>query len=97
MSDYVQQVEANEYAKSKQTAELTPDQNELLGRFSKAFDFSQRPKCEPLPVVEWKFPWNPRHPIGTCQQCGGEMVYNVPRLGPDGGYVHKETGKLLCQ
>lgn len=20
------------------------------------------------------------------------MVFNVPRLGPDGGYVHKDTG-----
>lgn len=39
---------------------------------------------------------NPAHPIGTCGDCGEEMVYNVPRIGPDGGFVHEATGKLLC-
>lgn len=24
------------------------------------------------------------------------MVFNVPRLGPNGGFVHKETADLLC-
>lgn len=42
------------------------------------------------------FGWNSNHPIGTCGHCGGEMVYNVPRLGSNGGYVHKSTGSLLC-
>ena len=31
-----------------------------------------------------------------CCQCGKEMRFNVPRLGKDGGFVHSETGKLLC-
>jgi hypothetical protein len=39
---------------------------------------------------------DPVHPIGTCADCGGEMVYNVPRMGPDGGYVHKNTGRYDC-
>lgn len=43
------------------------------------------------------FKWNPAHPIGTCGRCGGEMVHNVPRLGPDGGFVHKATGTILCK
>lgn len=34
--------------------------------------------------------------IGTCGLCGAELAYNVPRLGPGGGYVHKSTGKLDC-
>ncbi len=44
-----------------------------------------------------RFPYNPAHEVGTCAKCGREMRYNVPRLGPDGGYVHKDTGKLDCQ
>ena len=39
---------------------------------------------------------NPAHPIGTCRGCGEEMTYNVPRLGPDGGFVHKWTGRYEC-
>lgn len=39
---------------------------------------------------------NPQHQIGTCGKCGGEMVYNVPRLGANGGYIHKATGKFQC-
>jgi hypothetical protein len=42
------------------------------------------------------YPHNPSHPIGTCTKCGGEMVYNVPRMGPNGGFVHKATGRLVC-
>ncbi len=42
------------------------------------------------------YSYNPDHPIATCADCGGEMVHNVPRLGPDGGYVHKATGQLQC-
>lgn len=34
--------------------------------------------------------------IGTCGHCGAEMRYNVPRLGPNGGYVHKATGRFDC-
>lgn len=40
--------------------------------------------------------YNPAH-LATCGGCGKEMAYNVPRLGPDGGFVHKDTGKLLCE
>lgn len=43
-----------------------------------------------------KFEWNPRHSIGTCTQCGEEVVYNVPRMGPDGGFVHAKTGRMQC-
>lgn len=43
------------------------------------------------------FGWNPAHPVGTCAQCGREMRYNVPRLGPGGGYVHADTGRLDCE
>lgn len=43
-----------------------------------------------------KFGWNPAHPVGTCGDCGAEMAHNVPRLGADGGFVHKATGKLEC-
>jgi len=43
-----------------------------------------------------KFEWNPAHPIGTCCTCGEEMAYNVPRLGKNGGFVHKATGKFSC-
>ena len=39
-------------------------------------------------------------PIGsetpTCAKCGAAMVYNVPRLGPSGGFVHASTYTLLC-
>jgi len=37
----------------------------------------------------------PIRPV-LCAQCGGEMVFNVPRLGPSGGYVHATTGSPLC-
>jgi hypothetical protein len=47
-------------------------------------------------MSESRFRHNPAHPIGTCSQCGGEMIYNVPRLGPDGGFVHKATGRSFC-
>lgn len=37
------------------------------------------------------------HPVPpTCSACGMAMRYNVPRLGPDGGFVHCATGKLAC-
>lgn len=32
-----------------------------------------------------------------CCDCGKEMRFNVPRLGPGGGYVHAHTGFLVCQ
>lgn len=44
-----------------------------------------------------KFAWNPAHAVGTCADCGEEMVYNVPRLGRNGGFVHKNTHALLCK
>lgn len=43
-----------------------------------------------------EFSHNPAHEIGTCARCGEEMVYNVPRLGPVGGFVHKSDGQYLC-
>ncbi len=47
------------------------------------------------PPVAFPFPYNPAHKIGTCGNCGGEMTYNVPRMGPDGGFIHA-NGSLLC-
>ena len=32
----------------------------------------------------------------TCTKCGGRMVFNVPRMGPDGGFVHASTGSFEC-
>lgn len=43
------------------------------------------------------FPHNPEHACGTCADCGGEMVWNVPRMGPAGGFVHKESGNFDCK
>ncbi len=31
-----------------------------------------------------------------CADCGETMRFNVPRLGPDGGYVHDKTHSLTC-
>lgn len=31
-----------------------------------------------------------------CGKCNKPMRFNVPRLGPDGGFVHADTGSLLC-
>jgi hypothetical protein len=28
--------------------------------------------------------------------CGREMIYNVPRLGAAGGFIHKHTRELEC-
>lgn len=39
---------------------------------------------------------NPAHEIGTCGKCGQEMAYNVQRLGRNGGFIHKATGKFEC-
>ncbi len=47
------------------------------------------------PPPPFQYPHNPAHQIGTCGTCGGEMRYNVPRLGPDGGFVHA-TGSIEC-
>ena len=38
-----------------------------------------------------------QYEVGTCVNCGGEMVFNVPRLGPNGGYVHRKTGRFECE
>lgn len=32
----------------------------------------------------------------TCKRCGKAMRFNVPRLGPDGGFIHADSGKFLC-
>ncbi len=52
-------------------------------------------KTEPQPP-EPQFTWNPNHSIGTCARCGDEMIYNVPRMGPAGGFIHKSTHDLMC-
>ena len=44
-----------------------------------------------------KYSHNPNYKIGTCLECGEEMVYNVPRLGANGGFIHKETKGLGCK
>jgi hypothetical protein len=44
-----------------------------------------------------QYKYNTKHPIGTCCDCGKEMIFNVPRLGANGGFVHKETGEFMCQ
>lgn len=31
-----------------------------------------------------------------CEHCGKEVVYNVPRIGASGGFIHKETCSFLC-
>lgn len=31
-----------------------------------------------------------------CGFCGEEMRYNVPRLGPEAGFVHTTTGSSAC-
>lgn len=51
----------------------------------------------PTPDNEPKFSHNPAHKVGTCVNCGQEMSHNVPRLGPNGGFVHKHTGKFECE
>lgn len=47
-------------------------------------------------LVPFRFSYNPDHPLGTCGQCGAELVHNVPRLGNAGGFVHKSSGKVQC-
>lgn len=32
-----------------------------------------------------------------CARCGQPMRHNVPRLGPDGGHVHADSGLLTCK
>lgn len=41
-------------------------------------------------------PYNPAHAVGTCSACGKEMIFNVPRLGKHGGFIHKESGYYMC-
>lgn len=43
------------------------------------------------------YPHNPKHVCGTCSACGEEMVWNVPRLGPVGGFIHKATNSFSCR
>lgn len=43
------------------------------------------------------YPYNPKHKTATCADCGEEMVYNVPRLGANGGYFHKDNKSLDCK
>ena len=31
-----------------------------------------------------------------CGRCGHAMIFNVPRMGPDGGFVHADTHFLEC-
>lgn len=34
--------------------------------------------------------------LPRCLKCGMPMRHNVPRLGPDGGFVHAASGSLEC-
>jgi hypothetical protein len=34
--------------------------------------------------------------LATCVKCGAAMVFNVPRLGPSGGYIHAQARSFLC-
>jgi hypothetical protein len=60
---------------------------------------------EPLESIEDKIKkiiyntcgYNPSQTVGTCSKCGEEMLFTVPRIGRDGGYIHKSTGKFLCK
>ena len=47
-------------------------------------------------MITEEYPHNPDHPIGTCAKCGEEMAYNVPRLGLNGGFIHKNTSNTQC-
>lgn len=49
-----------------------------------------------LSVVNNPTEHNPALEIGACGLCGEEMVFNVPRLGVAGGFVHKSTGDITC-
>ena len=42
------------------------------------------------------FVYNPEHAIGTCGDCGREMIHNIPRLGDNGGFIHKENHSYMC-
>jgi hypothetical protein len=42
-----------------------------------------------------EFPHNPEH-LATCKRCGGEMVFNVPRMGAAGGHIHKSNYQFTC-
>lgn len=40
---------------------------------------------------------NPDKSTGNwCLDCGHAMRYNVPRLGPNGGFIHADTNQLQC-
>lgn len=40
----------------------------------------------------------PKKSLGAiCGKCGGLMIFNVPRLGERGGYIHRDTGKFDCE
>jgi hypothetical protein len=43
-----------------------------------------------------RFPHNPAHTSGTCCNCGKELVFNVPRMGEAGGFIHKDTYEFIC-
>ena len=32
----------------------------------------------------------------TCKNCGETMIFNVPRMGAAGGFVHAKTFSLFC-
>lgn len=59
-------------------------------------ELEQQNECKEPDSITIGFAHNPNHPIGTCCTCGEEMIYNAPRLGPDGGYVHKSTSGFIC-
>lgn len=59
-------------------------------------ELEQQNECKEPDSITIGFAYNPEHPIGTCCTCGEEVVYNVPRIGSGGGYVHKSTGRFIC-
>jgi len=69
-------------------------------------DFSPKPERGDsngaAPKTELYPPKGPTPPAGNsegpyvCGRCCQQMRFNVPRLGPDGGFVHFLTGKLTC-
>ena len=54
---------------------------------------TKQDNSEPLPALE-KITVRV---TGICQDCGQAMVYNVPRLGPTGGFVHERTRNFGCE
>ncbi len=60
-------------------------------------DFVTCSACKDLLIESKKvFEYNKEHAIGTCVKCGKEMIFNIPRLGANGGFIHSETCLIEC-